>query len=138
MPGADGYSLIREVRRREAQNGQHLPSGAITAYAGSHDRDRALAAGFDRYVSKPINRVAIVEAVVSMRVNEGYTFSRDTIASVLTSGLLGEVYVGLDAGGDTQILGDGGAITMTQSAVIIEKLISQFLFDKATQPPPGK
>jgi CheY-like chemotaxis protein len=66
MPGADGYALIREVRRREGQNGQHLPSGAVTAYAGSHDRERALAAGFDRYVSKPINPIAIVEAVHSM------------------------------------------------------------------------
>jgi PAS domain S-box-containing protein len=66
MPGVDGYSLIREVRRREVQSGQHLPSGAITAYAGSHDRERALAAGFDRYVSKPINPPAIVETVLSM------------------------------------------------------------------------
>lgn len=78
------------------------------------------------------------EAVVALRINEGYTFSRDTIASVLTSGLLGEVYVGLDAGGDPQMLADGAAITMTQSAVIIEKLISQFLFDKASAPPSGK
>jgi PAS domain S-box-containing protein len=66
MPGTDGYALIREVRRREAQTGQHLPSGAITAYAGSHDRERALAAGFDRYVSKPINPAAIVDTVRSM------------------------------------------------------------------------
>jgi PAS domain S-box-containing protein len=66
MPGADGYALIREVRTREAQSGQHLPSGAITAYAGSHDRERTLAAGFDCYVSKPINPAAIVEAVRSM------------------------------------------------------------------------
>jgi phospholipid/cholesterol/gamma-HCH transport system substrate-binding protein len=74
------------------------------------------------------------EAVVSMRVNEGYGFSRDTIASVLTSGLLGEVYVGLDVGGDPTLLTDGGVIAKTQSAVIIERLISQFLFDKAQSP----
>ena len=66
MPGADGYALIREVRRREAQSGQHLPAAAITAYAGNHDRERALAAGFDRHVSKPISPAAIVEAVRSM------------------------------------------------------------------------
>jgi phospholipid/cholesterol/gamma-HCH transport system substrate-binding protein len=71
------------------------------------------------------------EGVVTMRVNEGFHFSRDTIASVLTSGLLGEVYVGLDAGGDPQMLADGGTIAKTQSAVVIEKLIGQFLFDKA-------
>ena len=74
------------------------------------------------------------EGVVSMRVNDGYTFSRDTIASILTSGLLGEVYVGLDAGGDPQTLADGGTISKTQSAIVIEKLISQFLFDKAAAP----
>jgi len=74
------------------------------------------------------------EAVVSMRVDDGYGFSRDTIASVLTSGLLGEVYVGLDAGGDPKLLTDGGMIAKTQSAVIIERLISQFLFDKAQAP----
>lgn len=66
MPGADGYALIREVRRREAQTGQHLPASAITAYAGRRDRERALAAGFDRHVAKPISPSAIVEAVRSM------------------------------------------------------------------------
>jgi len=71
------------------------------------------------------------QAVVSMRIDQGYQFSRDTIASILTSGLLGEVYVGLDTGGDPQALADGGRISKTQSAVVLEKLIGQFMFDKA-------
>jgi phospholipid/cholesterol/gamma-HCH transport system substrate-binding protein len=71
------------------------------------------------------------QAVVTLKIDQGYQFSKDTIASILTSGLLGEVYVGLDAGGDTQMLADGGQITKTQSAVVLEKLIGQFLFDKA-------
>jgi phospholipid/cholesterol/gamma-HCH transport system substrate-binding protein len=71
------------------------------------------------------------QAVVSMRIDQGYQFSRDTIASILTSGLLGEVYIGLDSGGDTEVLADGGRITKTQSAVVLEKLIGQFMFDKA-------
>jgi phospholipid/cholesterol/gamma-HCH transport system substrate-binding protein len=71
------------------------------------------------------------QAAVTMKIDDGYQFSKDTIASILTSGLLGEVYVGLDAGGDTQMLADGGRITKTQSAVVLEKLIGQFLFDKA-------
>jgi len=71
------------------------------------------------------------QAVVSMRIDQGYQFSRDTIASILTSGLLGEVYVGLDTGGDPQVLADGGRISKTQSAVVLEKLIGQFMFDKA-------
>ncbi len=72
------------------------------------------------------------EAVVTMRVNQDVAFSKDTIASINTSGLLGESYVGLDAGGDTAVLMDGDRIAKTQSAVVIEKLISQFLFDKAS------
>jgi len=71
------------------------------------------------------------QAVVSMRIDQGYQFSRDTIASILTSGLLGEVYIGLDTGGDPQALADGGRISKTQSAVVLEKLIGQFMFDKA-------
>jgi phospholipid/cholesterol/gamma-HCH transport system substrate-binding protein len=72
------------------------------------------------------------QAVVSMRIDQGYQFSRDTIASILTSGLLGEVYIGLDTGGDPQVLADGGRISKTQSAVVLEKLIGQFMFDKAS------
>ena len=77
-------------------------------------------------------------AVVTLSIDQGYPFSKDTIASILTSGLLGEVYIGLDAGGDTQMLADGGVITKTQSAVVLEKLIGQFLFDKASTLGGGK
>jgi phospholipid/cholesterol/gamma-HCH transport system substrate-binding protein len=73
------------------------------------------------------------DAIVTMRMDNDYQFSKDTIAAINTSGLLGEVYIGLDAGGDTQMLKDGDRIAKTQSAVVIEKLISQFLFDKASQ-----
>ena len=73
------------------------------------------------------------QALVTMRIDQGYQFSRDTIASILTSGLLGEVYIGLDSGGDPQMLADGQRIAKTQSAVVLEKLIGQFLFDKAAQ-----
>jgi phospholipid/cholesterol/gamma-HCH transport system substrate-binding protein len=75
------------------------------------------------------------QAVVTMRINRGFEFSKDTIASILTSGLLGEVYVGLSPGGDTQQIADGGRITKTQSAIVLEKLIGQFLFDKAASGP---
>jgi phospholipid/cholesterol/gamma-HCH transport system substrate-binding protein len=72
------------------------------------------------------------DAVVTMRIDRQYEFSKDTIAAINTSGLLGEVYIGLDAGGDTVMLKDGDRIGKTQSAVVIEKLISQFLFEKAS------
>ena len=73
-------------------------------------------------------------AVVTMRIDKTYSFSKDTIASINTSGLLGEVYIGLDAGGDVAMLKEGDKIGKTQSAVVIEKLISQFLFEKASDP----
>ncbi|MDQ2963295.1 MAG: outer membrane lipid asymmetry maintenance protein MlaD [Pseudomonadota bacterium] len=72
------------------------------------------------------------DAVVTLRIDHQYEFTKDTIASINTSGLLGEVYIGLDAGGDPVMLKDGDRIFKTQSAVVIEKLISQFLFDKAS------
>ena len=72
------------------------------------------------------------EAVVALRIENGYRFTKDSIASILTSGLLGEVYIGLDAGGDSVMLADGATIAKTQSAVVLEKLIGQFLFDKAS------
>jgi phospholipid/cholesterol/gamma-HCH transport system substrate-binding protein len=72
------------------------------------------------------------EAVVGLRIENGYQFTKDSIASILTSGLLGEVYIGLDAGGDAVMLADGATIAKTQSAVVLEKLIGQFLFDRAS------
>ena len=78
------------------------------------------------------------EAVVTLKIDNGYQFSKDSIASILTSGLLGEVYIGLDAGGDPQMLVDGGRISKSQSAVVLEKLIGQFLFDKASSGAPNK
>jgi len=75
------------------------------------------------------------QALVTMHIEKGYQFTKDTIASILTSGLLGEVYVGLDAGGDTQMLADGERIGKTQSAMVLEKLIGQFMFSKAAEAP---
>lgn len=73
-------------------------------------------------------------AVVAMRVDSRYKFPRDTFATILTSGLLGEQYVGFEVGGDPEMLKDGDVIKKTQSAVVIEKLISQFMFNKAAEP----
>lgn len=72
-------------------------------------------------------------ARVSMRIDRRYLFPADTSASILTSGLLGEQYVGLDAGADDAVLEEGGQIKLTQSAVVLEKLIGQFLYGKAAE-----
>jgi len=73
------------------------------------------------------------EAIVSMTLDVSYQFPRDTTAKILTSGILGEQYVGLEAGGDGVMLKNGDRLRLTQSAVVLENLISQFLFSKAAE-----
>lgn len=73
------------------------------------------------------------EALVTLNVSAGYQFPKDTAAKILTSGLLGEQYVGLEAGGDGVMLKNGDRLRLTQSAVVLENLISQFLFNKAAE-----
>lgn len=77
------------------------------------------------------------QAVVVMKVDGRYAFPRDTFATINTSGLLGEQYVGLDVGGDSEMLKPGERIKKTQSAVVLEKLIGQFLFNRAAEPAPA-
>lgn len=73
------------------------------------------------------------EAVVTMTIDSRYRFPKDTFASILTAGLLGEQYIGLEAGGDEKMLESGDVFTQTQSAVVLEKLIGQFMFNKASE-----
>ena len=72
-------------------------------------------------------------AIVKMKVDTRYIFPKDTFANIYTAGLLGEQYIGLEAGGDLENLEDGDLITQTQDAVVLEKLISQFLYSKAAE-----
>ncbi|VXC48009.1 toluene transporter subunit: membrane component of ABC superfamily [Burkholderia sp. 8Y] len=71
------------------------------------------------------------QAVVTIDIDKQYQFPKDSSAKILTSGLLGEQYIGLEPGGDDQMLKNGDTITMTQSAVVLENLIGQFLYNKA-------
>lgn len=71
------------------------------------------------------------QARVSMTLAGSYQFPTDTSASILTSGVLGENYVGLEAGADETYLKSGDQIHITQSAVVLEQLIGRFLYDKA-------
>ena len=75
------------------------------------------------------------DAEVTLTMDGKYKFPTDTTAAVLTSGILGENYVGLEAGGDEQELKQGDVIKLTQSAVVLEKIISQFLYSKAQETP---
>lgn len=72
--------------------------------------------------------VAVVEMEISKSMS---TLTTDTSAAILTAGLLGEKYIGLTVGADDEYLEEGGVIEDTQSALVLEELIGQFLFNKA-------
>jgi phospholipid/cholesterol/gamma-HCH transport system substrate-binding protein len=85
-----------------------------------------------------VGRVAAIQfddktyqATVTLHLEENFHFPKDSSAKILTSGLLGEQYIGLEAGGNDQMLAQGSKITQTQSAIVLESLISQFLYNKA-------
>lgn len=74
------------------------------------------------------------EAVVTLTIGSNYDqLPTDTSASIFTAGLLGEQYVGLEAGGSLEYLGDQDEIKLTQSAVVLEQIIGQFLYNRAAQ-----
>ena len=77
-------------------------------------------------------------ANVALRIDKRYPFPKDSSASILTAGLLGEQYVGMDGGGDEQNLRDGDRLKITQSAIVLEKVIGQFLYGKAAETGAGK
>jgi CheY-like chemotaxis protein len=63
MPGEDGYSLIRQIRQHEAERGGFLPAIAVTGYAGDEERSRALGAGFQAHVPKPLVPAELTAAI---------------------------------------------------------------------------
>lgn len=73
---------------------------------------------------------ASYEAVVSMKLDSRFKFPRDTSAAIMTSGLLGEQYIALEAGGEEKMLAEGDSLKLTQGAVVLENLIGQFLYNK--------
>ena len=74
------------------------------------------------------------EAKVVMDLDKRYQFPKDTFANIMTSGLLGEQYIGLMPGGDEEILKNGEQLKKTQSAMVLEDLIGKFLYSKAEEP----
>jgi phospholipid/cholesterol/gamma-HCH transport system substrate-binding protein len=77
------------------------------------------------------------QAVVTLALESQYVFPKDSSLKILTSGLLGEQYLGIEPGADDNNLVAGDTISSTQSAVVLENLISQFLFSKAAEPAAG-
>ena len=70
---------------------------------------------------------------MTLSLESRYAFPKDSSLKILTSGLLGEQYIGIQAGADEKNLAQGDTITATQSAVVLENLIGQFLFNKAAE-----
>ena len=77
------------------------------------------------------------QATVVMTLETRYKFPKDSSAKILASGLLGEQYIGLEAGGDENMIAQGSKLTQTQSAIVLENLISQFLYSKASDSAPS-
>ncbi|KPK35291.1 MAG: outer membrane lipid asymmetry maintenance protein MlaD [Betaproteobacteria bacterium SG8_40] len=75
----------------------------------------------------------VLRARVIMRIDKRYEFPKDSSVSILTSGLLGDQFIGIDGGGDVELLKDGDRVRLTQSAIVLEKVIGQFLYGKAAE-----
>ena len=71
------------------------------------------------------------QALVTLELESGYKFPKDSSLKILTAGLLGEQYIGIVAGGDEKNLANGDRIMSTQSAAVLEDLINQFIYSKA-------
>jgi phospholipid/cholesterol/gamma-HCH transport system substrate-binding protein len=78
------------------------------------------------------------QGLVTLEIQSSIEFPADTSAKILTAGLLGDQYIGLEPGGDDKMLGNGDTIKMTQSAVVLENLIGQFLYNRAAEGPAAK
>ena len=117
--GGDGYALTARF-----DNIGSLKVRAPVSMAGVR-LGRVEAIGFDQDA---------YQAVVTMRIDAAYDrLPTDTFANIYTAGLLGEQYVGLDPGGSPDYLHDGDQIEHTQSALVLEQMVGQFLFSKAQE-----
>lgn len=122
MSSAVGLGPTYEVRAQFDNIGGLKPRAAIRSAGVVVGRVSSI--GFDNQTFR---------ATVVMALDRRFEFPKDTSAKILTSGLLGEQYIGLEPGGDTESLAGGDTIMLTQSAVVLENLIGQFLYGKASE-----
>lgn len=115
---SDGYTIIAEF-----DNVGGLRARAPVKSAGVLV-GRVEKVGFDNNT---------LRAKVIMRIDKRYEFPKDSSVSILTTGLLGDQYIGIAGGGDVELLKDGDRVRLTQSAIVLEKVIGQFLFGKAAE-----
>ncbi|SRR6056297_301431 len=116
--GAEGYELtarfdqVGTLKERAPVSISGVPIGRVTDIEFDSER---------------------LEAVVTMRISSRYDrIPEDSDASILTSGILGGQYIGLQPGGSDDYFGDGDEISFTQSAVVLEQLISKYLFSQGS------
>lgn len=93
---------------------------------------RSAGVNVGRITGITLDRVTF-QGVVTMDLNADVAFPKDSSAKILTAGLLGDQYIGLEPGGSEQNLAAGDVITQTQSAIVLENLIGQFLFSRAAE-----
>ena len=116
--GAETYQLSAEF----TNIGGLKPRAAVKSAGVVVGRVAAISFDNEKFMAK-----------VTMNIEKGFKFPKDTSASILTAGLLGEQYIGLEGGAEDAVLANGDTVKLTQSAVVLEKLISQFMFNKAAE-----
>ena len=122
MSGAVGLADVYEIRAKFDNIGGVKPRAAVRSAGVVVGRVTGI-----RFDDKTY------QAEVTLAMDGRYKFPKDSSAKIMTSGLLGEQYLGIEPGGDTALLEKGGVIKMTQSAVVLENLIGQFLYGKAAE-----
>jgi len=122
MSGAVGLADVYEIRAKFDNIGGLKPRAAVRSAGVVVGRVTGI-----RFDDKTY------QAEVTLAMDGRYKFPKDSSAKIMTSGLLGEQYLGIEQGGDTALLEKGGVIKMTQSAVVLENLIGQFLYGKAAE-----
>ena len=118
LGSSDTYQLSAEF----TNIGGLKPRAAVKSSGVVVGRVAAIAFDNDKFVAR-----------VTMNIDSRYKFPQDTSASILTAGLLGEQYVGFEGGAEDKALAPGATLKLTQSAVVLEKLISQFMYNKAAE-----
>ena len=118
LGSSDTYQLSAEF----TNIGGLKPRAAVKSSGVVVGRVASIAFDNDKFVAR-----------VTMNIDSRYKFPQDTSASILTAGLLGEQYVGFEGGAEDKALAPGATLKLTQSAVVLEKLISQFMYNKAAE-----
>jgi len=126
-----GYLTIKLGKMELLGNGYYHISARFASVSGLHEGAEVEVAGVQvgQVEHITLERDGMV-ALVRMKIREGVPITEDAIASVKTSGLIGDKYIRIEPGGSDVVLADGGLLTETESAVDLESIISEYAFGK--------